>query len=153
MKNINRFFKLDEQGTSFKTELIASLTTFVSLSYMLFVVPNILTASGMGKGTVFTALVLASALGSIVMGLVANYPIALAPTLGSASFFAYTVCQGMKISWETALAGVLVASLLFVLITIFKLREIVINAIPPRFKICYQCWNWDFYCFYRSTKR
>lgn len=86
MKNINRFFKLDEQGTSFKTELIASLTTFVSLSYMLFVVPNILTASGMGKGTVFTALVLASALGSIVMGLVANYPIALAPTLGSASF-------------------------------------------------------------------
>lgn len=72
MKNINRFFKLDEQGTSFKTELIASLTTFVSLSYMLFVVPNILTASRMGKGTVFTALVLASALGSIVMGLVAN---------------------------------------------------------------------------------
>lgn len=134
MKNINRFFKLDEQGTSFKTELIASLTTFVSLSYMLFVVPNILTASGMGKGTVFTALVLASALGSIVMGLVANYPIALAPTLGSASFFAYTVCQGMKISWETALAGVLVASLLFVLITIFKLREIVINAIPQDLK-------------------
>lgn len=134
MKNINRFFKLTEQGTSFKTELIASLTTFVSLSYMLFVVPNILTASGMGKGTVFTALVLASALGSIVMGLVANYPIALAPTLGSASFFAYTVCQGMKISWETALAGVLVASLLFVLITIFKLREIVINAIPQDLK-------------------
>ena len=134
MKNINRFFKLDEQGTSFKTELIASLTTFVSLSYMLFVVPNILTASGMGKGTVFTALVLASALGSIVMGLVANYPIALAPTSGSASFFAYTVCQGMKISWETALAGVLVASLLFVLITIFKLREIVINAIPQDLK-------------------
>lgn len=134
MKNINRFFKLDEQGTSFKTELIASLTTFVSLSYMLFVVPNILTASRMGKGTVFTALVLASALGSIVMGLVANYPIALAPTLGSASFFAYTVCQGMKISWETALAGVLVASLLFVLITIFKLREIVINAIPQDLK-------------------
>lgn len=134
METLNRIFKLDQAGTSVKREFVAALTTFVSLSYMLFVVPNILSASGMQKGTVFTALVIASAIGCFLMGLMANYPIALAPTLGSASFFAYTVCQSMKIPWQTALAAVLIASILFVLITVFKLREIVINAIPQDLK-------------------
>ncbi|MDO4912811.1 MAG: NCS2 family permease [Lactobacillus sp.] len=134
METIEKIFKLKEANSSVKQELIAALTTFVSISYMLFVIPSILSASGMKQGTIFTALVISSAIGSFIMGFLANYPIILAPTLGSASFFAYTVCQGMHINWQTALSGVLVASIIFVLITVLKLRELVIDAIPQDLK-------------------
>ena len=134
MNSISNFFHLKENNTSFKTELLAGLTTFVSMSYILFVNPNVLGASGMDKGALFTVTALSSAFTCIVMGLVANYPIALAPTLGSGAFFAYNVCVGMKISWQTALAGVLVASILFVLITALHLRELVVDAIPQDLK-------------------
>lgn len=134
MQFLNRVFHLDEANTTVKRELIAALTTFVSLSYILFVNPNILHAAGIPAGAAFTVTALATTIGCFIMGLVANYPIALAPTLGSGAFFAYNVCIGMKISWQTALASVLVASILFVLITALHLRELVVDAIPQDLK-------------------
>lgn len=134
MTFLNKVFKLDDAKTSVKRELIAALTTFVSLSYILFVNPNILHDAGIPSGAAFTVTALATAIGCFIMGLVANYPIALAPTLGSGAFFAYNVCQGMHVSWETALAAVLVASILFVLITALHLRELVVDAIPQDLK-------------------
>lgn len=134
MNSLSNFFHLKENNTSFRTELLAGLTTFVSMSYILFVNPNILGASGMDKGALFTVTALASAFTCIVMGLVANYPIASAPTLGLNAFFTYTVCLGMKVKWQTALATVLVASILFILLTIFKVREMIIDAIPADIK-------------------
>ena len=134
MQTLEKVFHLQDAHTTVKRELIAALTTFVSLSYILFVNPNILHAAGIPKGAAFTVTALATAVGCFLMGFIANYPIALAPTLGSGAFFAYNVCVGMHISWETALATVLVASVLFILITVFKLRELVVNAIPQDMK-------------------
>ncbi|TSO27021.1 NCS2 family permease [Lactobacillus sp. LL6] len=134
MQTLEKVFHLKDAHTTVKTELIAALTTFVSLSYILFVNPNILHAAGIPAGAAFTVTAIATAIGCFIMGFVANYPIALAPTLGSAAFFAYNVCQGMHINWQTALAAVLVASILFVLITIFHLRELVVDAIPADLK-------------------
>lgn len=134
MQTISEFFKLKEAKTTIKREFIAALTTFVSLSYILFVNPNILHAAGINKGAAFTVTAIATAIGCLLMGLIANYPIALAPTLGSGAFFAYNVCVGMHVSWETALAAVLVASILFILITVLKWREIVVDAIPADLK-------------------
>lgn len=134
MNSISNFFHLKENNSSFKTELLAGLTTFVSMSYILFVNPNVLGDSGMNKGAVFTVTALAAAFTCIVMGLVANYPIASAPTLGLNAFFTYTVCMGMHVKWETALAAVFVASILFILLTVFKIREMIIDAIPADIK-------------------
>lgn len=131
---LERIFHLSEAHTTVKGELIAALTTFVSLSYILFVNPNILHAAGINKGAAFTVTAVATAVGCFLMGLIANYPIALAPTLGSAAFFTYNVVIGMHINWQTALASVLVASFLFILITILKLREKVVDAIPQDLK-------------------
>lgn len=138
MNAISNFFHLKENNTSFKTELLAGLTTFVSMSYILFVNPNVLGASGMDKGALFTVTALSAAFTCIVMGLIANYPIASAPTLGLNAFFTYTVCLGMKVKWQTALAAALaavfVASILFILLTVFKVREMIIDAIPADIK-------------------
>ncbi|MBD5429453.1 NCS2 family permease [Lactobacillus sp.] len=134
MQTLNKVFHLQDAHTTVKQELIAALTTFVSLSYILFVNPNILSASGIPKGAAFTVTAIATAIGCLLMGLIANYPIALAPTLGSAAFFSYTVCAEMHINWQTGLAAVLVASILFILITVLKLREKVIDAIPQDLK-------------------
>ncbi|WP_278391013.1 NCS2 family permease [Lactobacillus acetotolerans] len=134
MTTLNKVFHLTDAHTTVKRELIAALTTFVSLSYILFVNPNLLHAAGMPKGAAFTVTAIATAIGCFIMGLVANYPVALAPTLGSGAFFAYNVCVGMHIKWQTALAAVLVASILFILITVFKLREKVVDAIPQDLK-------------------
>ena len=134
MNFIKSYFQLDKYKTSVKVEFLAGLTTFISMSYILFVNPSVLGASGMDKGAVFTATALASALGTALMGIVANYPIGEAPALGINAFFAYTVCVGMHVSWETALAAVFVASIIFILITMLKLREKIINAIPADLK-------------------
>ncbi|WP_294763677.1 NCS2 family permease [uncultured Lactobacillus sp.] len=134
MNFIKSYFQLDKYKTNVKIEFLAGLTTFISMSYILFVNPSVLGASGMDKGAVFTATALASALGTAIMGIVANYPIGEAPALGINAFFAYTVCIGMHVSWETALAAVFVASIIFILITMFKLREKIINAIPADLK-------------------
>ncbi len=134
MQTLDKVFHLKDAHTSVRRELIAALTTFVSLSYILFVNPNILHAAGISKGAAFTVTAIATAIGCFIMGLVANYPIALAPTLGSGAFFAYNVCVGMHVKWQTALAAVLVASILFILITVLKLREKVVDAIPQDLK-------------------
>lgn len=134
MNSIGKFFHLNENHTSFKTEFLAGLTTFVSMSYILFVNPAVLGASGMNKGALFTATALSAAFTCIVMGLVANYPIASAPTLGLNAFFTYTVCLGMHVKWQTALAAVFVASILFILLTVLKVREMIIDAIPSDIK-------------------
>lgn len=131
---LNRYFNLDSLNTSVKQELLAGFTTFISMAYILFVNPEILGAAGMDKGAVFTATALASAIGCILMGVLAKYPIATAPSLGINAFFAYSVCISMQIPWQTTLAGVFVASLIFLLITVFKLREIIIDAIPADLK-------------------
>lgn len=133
-KKLLAYFEIDQLNTTIRRELLAGFTTFISMAYILFVNPSVLGASGMDKGAVFTATALASALGCLLMGILAKYPIATAPALGINAFFAYSVCIGMKIPWQTALAGVFVASLIFILITIFKLREMIIDAIPADLK-------------------
>lgn len=133
-EKIISYFEIDKLNTTVKREFLAGFTTFISMAYILFVNPTVLGASGMDEGAVFTATALASALGCILMGIFAKYPIATAPALGINAFFAYSVCVGMGVPWETALAGVFVASLIFILITIFKLRELIIDAIPADLK-------------------
>ncbi|WP_461226076.1 NCS2 family permease [Lacticaseibacillus suihuaensis] len=128
------YFEIRELNTTVRREILAGFTTFISMAYILFVNPSVLGASGMDKGAVFTATALASALGCMLMGILAKYPIATAPALGINAFFAYSVCIGMKIPWQTALAGVFVAALIFIVITIFKLREMIIDAIPADLK-------------------
>ncbi len=135
MKNkLSSYFELETLQTTVKREVLAGFTTFISMAYILFVNPTVLGASGMDEGAVFTATALASALGCILMGVLAHYPIATAPALGINAFFSYSVCVGMGVPWETALAGVFVASLIFMVITIFKLRELIIEAIPADLK-------------------
>ncbi|WP_078394208.1 NCS2 family permease [Shouchella patagoniensis] len=131
---MDRFFKLGENQTSIKQEGVAGLTTFLAMAYILFVNPQILGAAGMDQGAVFVATALAALVGSILMGLIANYPIALAPGMGLNAFFAYTVVIGYGMSWQAALFAVFASGVIFVIITIFKLREMIINAIPEELK-------------------
>src|SRR3954469_17003474 len=131
---IDQYFHLTENGTDVRTELVAGLTTFLTMVYIVFVNPQILGNAGMDKGAVFTATCIAAALSSIVMGLYANYPIALAPGMGLNAFFAFTVVLGHKYTWQQALAGVFCSGVLFFLISIFRLREYLINSIPRNLK-------------------
>lgn len=135
MSTIAHYFKLDELNTSVRTEFIAGLTTFASMAYILFVNPTVLGAAGMDKGAVFTATAIASAVATIFMGVVALYPIAIAPGLGVNAFFAYSVVIGMGVKWETAMAGVFVAALIFLVLTFCKIREKIINIIPQNLKL------------------
>jgi adenine/guanine/hypoxanthine permease len=131
---IARYFQFAELGTSFGRETVAGITTFLAMAYILFVNPSVLGATHMDTGAVFTATALSAAVGTLIMGILAKYPIAIAPGMGLNAFFTYTVVIGMKIPWETAIAGVFIAGVIFVLITIFKIREIIINAIPENLK-------------------
>ncbi len=131
---MERFFGFKEHGTSYRKEFIAGLTTFLSMAYILFVNPAILGDAGMDKGAVFVATALAAAIGTLIMGVLANYPIALAPGMGLNAFFTYSVVMVMGIPWQTALAGVLVSGLVFIVITLLKIRETIINAIPQELK-------------------
>lgn len=133
-EKLNHYFMIDELHTTVRREVLAGFTTFISMAYILFVNPSVLGAAGVDKGAVFTATALASAIGCVLMGVLARYPIATAPALGINAFFAYSVVIGMKVPWQTAMAGVFVASLIFLVITIFKLREMIINAIPSDLK-------------------
>jgi adenine/guanine/hypoxanthine permease len=133
---MNKFFMLNALGTTYKREFIAGLTTFLSMAYILVVNPFFLgsNGAGMNDGAVFTATAIAAAVGSLIMGIFAKYPIALAPGMGLNAFFAFSVVIGMGIPWETALAGVLVSGLIFIVLTVTGLREMVINAIPSSLK-------------------
>lgn len=132
---MKKYFEFDQLGTDFKTEIIAGVTTFLAMAYILFVNPDILSNAGMDKGAVFTATALAAALGTLVMGLVAKYPVALAPGMGLNTFFTFGVVIGLGVEWQVALAGVLLSGIILVLLTLTKIRELVINAIPDDLKL------------------
>jgi AGZA family xanthine/uracil permease-like MFS transporter len=132
---MERFFGFHEHGTSMKQEFLAGLTTFLAMAYILFVNTAILSDAGMDSGAVFVATGLSAAIGCLVMGLWAKYPIALAPGMGLNAFFAYSVVLGMGIPWQTALFGVLVSGVIFFILTITKIRETIINAIPTQLKL------------------
>ncbi|MGE8558554.1 MAG: NCS2 family permease [Acinetobacter sp.] len=131
---LERLFKLSENKTSFRTEVLAGVTTFLTMCYIIIVNPMILSETGMDHGAVFVATCLAAAIGCMVMGLVANYPIALAPGMGLNAYFTYSVCMGMGVPWQTALAAVFVSGLVFIAISMFKIREAIVNAIPMSLK-------------------
>lgn len=130
-----KLFQLHAHGTTVKREVLAGLTTFVTMAYIIFVNPAMLAEAGMDHGAVFVATCLAAAVGSMLMGLLANYPIALAPGMGLNAFFTYGVVLGMGHSWQTALGAVFIGGVLFLLLSLFKVREWVINAIPRTLKL------------------
>ena len=132
---LENLFKLTENSTNVRTELIAGVTTFLTMAYIAFVNPSILAAAGMDPGAVFVATCLAAAIGSAIMGLWANYPIALAPGMGLNAFFAYTVVLTLGHSWQTALGAVFIAGVLFLILSLLKVREWIINAIPHSLKL------------------
>lgn len=140
---MKKYFQFEELGTNYQREFIGGLTTFLSMAYILVVnpltlslttIPDLPDSMRMDYGAVFVATALAAALGSLLMGLIAKYPIALAPGMGLNAFFAYTVVLTMGIPWQTALSGVLISGLIFILLTLTGLREKIINSIPSELK-------------------
>ncbi len=132
---IKTFFKFEENRTNFRTETIAGLTTFMTMSYIIFVNPAILSASGMDFNAVMMATCIAAAIGTLVMGLIANYPIALAPGMGLNAFFTFEVCIAMNVPWQVALGMVFVSGCCFFILTLLKIREMILNAIPQVLKL------------------
>jgi AGZA family xanthine/uracil permease-like MFS transporter len=128
-------FKLEAHGTTVRTEVLAGLTTFLTMAYISFVNPAILSEAGMDFGAVFVATCIAAAFGTLVMGLYANYPVALAPGMGLNAFFTYGVVLGMGHSWQVALGAVFVAGVLFVVLSVLPVREWIINSIPRTLKM------------------
>jgi len=131
----DRYFGLSQQGTDVRTEFIAGLTTFLPMVYIIFVNPIILGKAGMDQGAVFVATCIAAAVSTFVMAFYANYPIALAPGMGINAFFAFTVVLTYKYTWQQALAAVFCSGVLFFLISVFRLRQYVIDAIPQNLKL------------------
>lgn len=134
MNAIERYFGIDGQNTTVRTEILAGITTFLTMAYIIFVNPNILADAGMDSGAVFVATCLAAALGCFIMGIYARLPVALAPGMGLNAFFTYGVVLGMGYTWQTALGAVFLSGCIFVLLSLFKIREWVINAIPNSLK-------------------
>jgi len=132
---LDRYFGLSEHGTDVRTELVAGVTTFLTMVYIVFVNPQILGNAGMDKDAVFVATCIAAAVSTAVMGLYANYPIALAPGMGLNAFFAFTVVLSYKYTWQQALAAVFCSGVLFFLISVFRIREYIINSIPRNMKL------------------
>jgi len=135
MDFVKRYFGFDEAGTDLRTELLAGLTTFLTMAYILFVNPAILGDAGMPKSAVFVATCVVAALASLIMGLYANYPIACAPGMGLNAYFAYTVVKGMGWTWQAALGAVFISGCLFLLVTLLRLRERIINGIPLSIRV------------------
>ena len=135
MEWLEKRFHLRERGTDVRTEALAGATTFMTMAYIIFVNPGILSKAGMPFGPVMVATCLASALASLLMAFLANYPIALAPGMGLNAFFAFTVVLGMGVSWQVALAAVFLEGILFILLTLTRLREAVVNTIPLSLKL------------------
>ncbi len=131
---LEKIFQLKQYSTSVRQELFAGLTTFMTMAYILAVNPAILGVTGMDTGALFTATALASIVGTLLMAFLARYPIALAPGMGINAFFAYTVVIGMGIGWQMALTAVFIEGIIFILLTLFSLRERIVNAIPMSIK-------------------
>ncbi|MFC4299445.1 MAG: NCS2 family permease [Castellaniella sp.] len=128
---LEQFFKLRDHDTSVRTEILAGLTTFLTMSYIVFVNPDILSSTGMDKGSVFVATCVAAALGSLIMALVANWPIGMAPGMGLNAFFAFTVVAQMGYTWQQALGAVFISGVVFVILTVTGAREWLVAGIPP----------------------
>lgn len=136
---MEKLFKLQERGTNVRTEILAGITTFITMAYILAVNPNILSAAGMDNGAVFTATAIASAIATFIMAFLANYPIALSAGMGLNAYFAFSVCiplaaEGVTDPWTVALTAVLVEGIVFIVLSIFKFRETLVNAIPKNLK-------------------
>ena len=131
---LEKMFKLKENNTTVKTEVIGGITTFMTMAYILAVNPSILSASGMDKNAILMATAIASFIGTLAMALLANYPFALAPGLGLNAYFAYTVCGQMGYSWQFALLAVFAEGLIFILLSLTNVREAIFNAIPLTLK-------------------
>src|SRR3954453_2759174 len=132
---LDRYFGLTDNGTDVRTEFIAGITTFLTMVYIVFVNPQILSAAGMDKGAVFVATCIAAAVSTLAMALYANYPIALAPGMGINAFFAFTIVLTYKYTWQQALAAVFCSGVIFLLISIFRIRQYVIDSIPHNLKL------------------
>ena len=131
---LEKWFKLKENNTTAKTEVMAGITTFMTMAYILAVNPTMLAAAGMDKTAVLIATALASFIGTMAMALLANYPFALAPGMGLNAYFAYTVCGAMGYSWQVALMAVFVEGLVFIVLSLTNVREAIFNAIPLNLK-------------------
>lgn len=134
MEFLDKFFKVKENNSTIRTEIIAGVTTFMTMAYILAVNPDILSATGMDKGAVFTATAVASLIATLVMALYAKLPFALAPGMGLNAFFAFTVVLGMGHSWQFALTAVFLEGLIFIALTAFNIREMIVNSIPNNMK-------------------
>src|SRR5690606_25578971 len=134
-KVLERLFSLEANGTTIRTEILAGVTTFLTMAYIIFVNPSILADAGMDFGAAFVATCLAAAIGSLIMGLYANYPVALAPGMGLNAYFAFVVVGTMGYSWQVALGAVFVSGVLFVILSLLPIREAIINAVPNSLKL------------------
>lgn len=132
---ISRFFQLPEHGSNVRTEVVAGITTFLTMAYIIFVNPTILGDAGMPRDAVFVATCVAAAIGSLIMGLYANYPIGMAPGMGLNAYFAYAVVLGMGVPWQSALGAVFISGCLFFFVSIFKVREHIVNGIPHSLRV------------------
>jgi AGZA family xanthine/uracil permease-like MFS transporter len=132
---LERYFQLSAHGTTVRTEIVAGFTTFLTMAYIMFVNPAILSDAGMDRGAVFVATCIGTAIGTLIMGLYANYPLALAPGMGLNAYFTYGVVKGMHYSWEVALGAVLISGVLFLILSLLKLREWIVDAIPQSLKM------------------
>lgn len=131
---LENFFKLKENHTDVKTEVLAGITTFMTMAYILAVNPTMLSAGGMDATAVLIATCLAAFVGTLAMALLANYPFALAPGMGLNAYFAYTVCGTMGYSWKVALMAVFIEGIIFIVLSLTNVREAIFNAIPATLK-------------------
>ena len=132
---LERYFQLRAHGTTVRIEVLAGCTTFLTMAYIMFVNPLILSDAGMDRGAVFVATCIGTAIGTLIMGLYANYPLALAPGMGLNAYFTYGVVKGMHYSWEVALGAVLISGILFLILSLLKLREWIVDSIPQSLKM------------------
>ena len=133
-KQLDKIFHLSDNNTNIRTELVAGITTFMTMSYILAVNPSLLSETGMDKGAVFTATALAAFVGTWAMALLSNYPVALAPGMGLNAYFVYTVVQSMGYTWQMALAAVFIEGIIFIILSLSHVREALFNAIPQNLK-------------------
>ncbi len=135
MELLNRFFHLEENGTSVRQEILAGLTTFVTMAYVIFVGPSMLSDAGLPREAVFFSLIIASGVTTLLMGLWANMPIALAPGMGIMAYFTYTVVLGMKVPWVTALGAVFISGCVFLILSVTRIRAMIIDSVPHNLKL------------------
>jgi MFS transporter, purine transporter family len=136
---LERLFNLNANQTNVRTEIMAGVTTFLAMCYIIIVNPLILGETGMDMGAVFVATCIASAIGCFVMGFVGNYPIALAPGMGLNAYFTFAVVKGMGVDWRVALGAVFISGIIFILFSFFKVREMLVNALPMGLKMSIAC--------------